>query len=177
MPGKQAPLVERFWTKVEKTDACWLWKGAVISSNGYGTIGAGRGHNFLVHRLAYEWAYGSIPSGLLVCHACDNKLCVRADHLFLGTHKDNTQDMIRKGRQRMGITPYRIYRGVDHPQAKLTLMDIQSMRKRYALGGISFKKLGTVYGVCADAAWKAVTGKTYQEATPIPKEVSDVVQS
>jgi hypothetical protein len=52
----------------------------------------------VAHREAYRLTYGEIPAGLLICHHCDNRACVRPDHLFLGTYKDNAQDMVRKGR-------------------------------------------------------------------------------
>ena len=76
-----------------------MWKGCV-SKSGYGTI---RKENnsfktLRTHRLSWELTYGKIPENKLVCHKCDVKLCVNPEHLFVGTSKDNTQDMIRKGR-------------------------------------------------------------------------------
>lgn len=91
-------VADRFWLSVEKTEGCWLWKGAK-SSQGYGQFGIGP-RMVRPNRLAWELTYGEIPTGLLVCHHCDNKLCVRPDHLFLGTSSDNTQDMLAKGRHR-----------------------------------------------------------------------------
>lgn len=89
---------DRFWTKVEKTDECWLWTGATNDS-GYGVVRVGSGPSRRMaraHRASYEMAYGPIPDGRMVCHRCDNPPCVRPDHLFLGDCADNLGDMARK---------------------------------------------------------------------------------
>lgn len=90
-------LSDRLWTRVEKTETCWLWRGA-DNGKGYGRISTDKGAMY-VHRLVYVWAFGEIPAGLLVMHWCDVRACVRPDHLSLGTAQDNTDDMISKGRQ------------------------------------------------------------------------------
>ena len=100
---KHKSLEQRFWPKVDKSnpDGCWLWTGAT-NRQGYGHLGPTTDAPFtvLAHRLSYIMHQGPIPDGMFGCHRCDNKLCVRPDHIFLGTPKDNTQDMVRKGRQR-----------------------------------------------------------------------------
>jgi hypothetical protein len=85
-----------FWSKVNKTAGCWLWTrpGWI---DGYAQFMTRR-RRVYVHRFAYELTHGPIPPGLLVCHKCDVPLCVRPDHLFLGTPKDNILDAVRKGR-------------------------------------------------------------------------------
>lgn len=77
-------------------DDCILWKGAVTSS-GYGSRTV-NGRWWSAHRHAWIEAFGEIPFGQLVLHRCDVKTCINPQHLFLGTHKENTQDAIRKGR-------------------------------------------------------------------------------
>lgn len=98
------PLAERLWENVKKLEgesACWVWTGAV-RYNGYGHIRIRTGISQAVwratHRIAWELTCGPIPEGLEVCHRCDNPLCVRLDHLFLGTHADNMTDCRAKGR-------------------------------------------------------------------------------
>jgi hypothetical protein len=88
--------VRNFWNKVDKTESCWNWKGAT-ARGGYGNASL-KGRPKAAHRLAWIITYGDIPDGLCVCHHCDNHLCVRPDHLFLGTFSDNTKDMFRKHR-------------------------------------------------------------------------------
>lgn len=92
---------ERFWLHVQKTESCWVWT-AHRNNNGYGLMRVGYGINratVSVHRLSWKMHNGEPPPGKCVLHKCDNPPCVNPDHLFLGTHRDNTQDMIRKGRR------------------------------------------------------------------------------
>lgn len=89
-------LRDIFWTKVAKSDNCWEWQGR-IKHDGYGTVTV-LGTAFFAHRLAYELFVGPIPPNLLICHHCDNRRCVRPDHLFVGTQQDNSRDMVKKGR-------------------------------------------------------------------------------
>lgn len=94
-----APLEERFWRRVKKTDGCWEWTGGLLSS-GYGACFVGA-YSTGAHRVSWELANGPIPDGLWVLHHCDNRPCVRPDHLFLGTVLDNNRDAIAKGRRRL----------------------------------------------------------------------------
>lgn len=106
-------LAERFWAGVEKTDGCWNW---VLSTRNkdveYGCIRDREGKSQRTNRVSWELHFGPIPEGMIVCHKCDNPRCVRPDHLFLGTHKDNHDDMVRKGRQAKGPALSRVMREV-----------------------------------------------------------------
>ena len=88
----------RFMGKVNQTATCWLWTGAV-NDKGYGWVSRTRALGpTRAHRFSWEIHRGQIPKGKCVLHKCDVPLCVNPDHLFLGTRKDNTRDMMRKGR-------------------------------------------------------------------------------
>lgn len=109
----QDTLLDRFWSKVDKSDAdgCWVWTGSLSGSSGYGQLRDEHGLPDFAHRIAWRMAYGLIPSDLFVCHTCDNPPCVRVDHLFLGTPLENMQDSMRKGRKTGGRTIPLIIRG------------------------------------------------------------------
>ena len=120
------PLRDRLFARVNKTDFCWVWFGSKIKC-GYGNIytGPGRTETKLVHRVSWELHHGPIPEGMLVCHECDNPPCVRPEHLFLGTDKDNNDDCMAKGRHSYGEK---------HPTAKLTEKQVIEIKKKISDG-------------------------------------------
>lgn len=100
------PLIPRFWEKVEKSNGCWNWTGALLKARGdYGAFNVGNHKTKYAHRFSWELHYGEIPSGKLVCHHCDNPKCIRPDHLFIGSYWDNAQDAAIKGRMGPGDGP------------------------------------------------------------------------
>jgi hypothetical protein len=149
------PLAERLWARVDKTPGqgpngdCWEWRG-YVHPVGYGQIGAGRADEGTIHtnRAAWIVTNGEIPNGLWVLHTCDNRLCCNPAHLWLGTPKENTQDMIAKGRRR---DPSQVVRGEDVSQSKLTEELVRAIR---AEPPMTFKALGEKYGVSAATANK-----------------------
>jgi len=123
MANKKTP--DDFWRMVEmdSANACWLWIGA-LRPNGYG-VTKYQGRRWAAHRLAWVLTNGSIPDGMLVCHRCDTPLCCNPKHLFLGTVRDNMQDMLKKGRDALTGNkswarrhPELLKRGKAHPANK-----------------------------------------------------------
>jgi hypothetical protein len=112
--------LDRFMRNVDIVPgSCWEWRGKP-NNMGYGRIYC-RGAREYAHRAAWIIFEGAIPEGVVVCHKCDNPLCVRTSHLFLGTQFDNLADMTRKGRRSMR-------RGADNMNARLTEQDVREIR-------------------------------------------------
>ena len=140
------PLRERFESKIQKSDGCWLWLASTI--NGYGQFGKG----LRAHRVSYSLYRGEIPDGMCVLHKCDVPLCVNPDHLFLGTRIENNEDKVRKGRGRCGKSA-----GEKNGWSLLTNQQASFIRadKRPA------KIIAPEYGVHFSTVYRIRQGKAY----------------
>jgi len=154
--AERKSLLERWWTKWKRNHetGCWEW---TASKNyfGYGRIGGegGRkGGTLKAHRVAWQIFYGTIPAGLCVLHKCDVASCVNPDHLWLGTKRDNTLDMITKGR---GL------RGQKNGHAKLTPGLVPSLRQEYARGGTTHQALADRSGLTRQGMTDVLSGRNW----------------
>ena len=137
---------------------CLLWAGHTVMSNGsekhrYGRLRY-KGKKILAHRLAFEIENGKIPSGMCVCHKCDNPKCFNPDHLFLGTAKENTSDMIKKGRAFIAL-------GSVHPNSKVTEEDVLAIRAERA-NGATLTAISVAYGITFQHVSNICRGKTWK---------------
>jgi hypothetical protein len=177
--------ISRFWSKVEKSTSteCWEWKGVIVK-DGYGRVRCSHGARVLTHRLSYTIHKGQVPSGMFVCHSCDNPCCVNPSHLWAGTHTDNMRDKITKGRantpkgelhwsvrrpelrasgSRNGAKtkPECILQGEDHGCSKLTWEQVGEIRREYSNGKVKQSNLARRYSVGVATIHNIVKNKAW----------------
>jgi len=148
--------IKRFWDKVQvgTNSECWEWQAS--TTVGYGQFRL-NGKILRSHRLSWSMANSQeIPEDLLVMHSCDNRRCQNPNHLSLGTHQDNVDDMVAKGRSAKGSR--NAYR-------KLTEQQVREIRLAYknptpGLNRQLQKKYGvhehTIYKIATNRSWKHV---------------------
>lgn len=104
-PAEEVCFLDNFWSQVAICESgCFEWQGAIAGK--YGQV-AFLGTSLPAHRVVYRLYVGEVNALSLVCHICDNPICVRPDHLFLGTAADNMRDMVSKGRHPKQRASYR----------------------------------------------------------------------
>lgn len=159
---------ERFWSKVNTDGECWEWQASKRSGKWpYGKFGVnGKDGGWIhAHRMSWMLEHGAIPEGKVVCHKCDNPSCVRPSHLFLGSLKDNTQDMIRKGR--------------NNPGAKYDVRTIQRVKelRQMSLTAVAIAEIleispWTVHAVDRGEQWAHVQPRAVAQKGELGKRVS-----
>lgn len=140
----------RFEKKIRRSPMCWEWTGAK-SGKGYGLFMWRKPVVQYAHRAAWFFEHSEWPA-LCVCHRCDNRLCVRPSHLFLGTNADNNADMVAKGRQRGPA-------GERNTFSLLTDEDVLQIRT-LATTGITQRELGEEFAVSQQCVSAIVNRKT-----------------
>lgn len=120
---------------------CDEWTG-YRNKRGYGNfyIGCdqeGKQYRMLAHRLVWATHHGEIPSGIEICHTCDNPSCIEITHLFAGTKQENMADMVAKGRQSKGDT---------HPRSKLNDRDVAEILW-FRSAGVDNRHVARMYGI------------------------------
>jgi hypothetical protein len=163
--GKNFDFLEYFWSRVEigAPNECWPFKHA-CSKSGYGQIGL-RGMGTTAHRVAFEISSKrELRPDEQACHRCDNPPCCNPAHLFAGTRRENSADMVRKGRQSHKIT----YGG-----RKLTEVQVAEIREEVATlsrsncwarpsRGLVYRRFAEKFGVTLQAVQQIVLGETWQ---------------
>lgn len=162
-------VAARFWPRVDKNgpeiipaSPCWLWTG-LKDRKGYGRFYF-RGHVTAAQRVACFLGCGEeIPRDLFACHRCDVSACVRPEHIFAGTCRDNLADMAAKGRSIKGRhhAPEKVQRGERHSQAKLTDADVLEIRRLHR-GGSKNCDLARQFGITASGISFIVHGKSWR---------------
>lgn len=152
----EAPIEERFFRQIEKTDSCWLWKGRLVGK-GYGSIGLGGAgaKQVLSHRLSYEIHKGQIPDGMVVMHSCDNPRCVNPDHLEAGTQSQNIKDAFARNRK---FPHNKNAKGEKCGASKLTNEIVLSIRA----SSLSMKKLSILHSVSQSTIERIKYRKTWR---------------
>lgn len=162
-PRPEADPLPRFWSKVEKTEGCWLWI-AGLDDDGYGRFWY-RGGNQPAHRFIFEQLERPLNEGEQALHRCDVRRCVRLDHLFAGTQGDNIRDCWAKRRNAFNARPMR---GSQNGNSTLTEAQVLEIRARYIPGQaphpspVSMQSLAKEFGVSKFAIQCIVKGVTWR---------------
>lgn len=141
-----------FWVHVAEVGNCWEWQGARFTT-GYGAVRVGA-TKVGAHRYAFELVNGPISGDRAVLHRCDNRLCVRPGHLFLGTKADNARDMLAKGRA---------------PAQRLTFEDALEIRRLRA-AGYSVSGIAETYSISGQTVRDVIRGHTWTQPLPAPSD-------
>jgi hypothetical protein len=120
--------LKRFWSRVNKTETCWLWTGSKVKG-GYGQLEL-QGKRQLAHIVSYRLANADYDKAKCVCHKCDIPSCVNPEHLFLATQSENMKDCVAKGRGGFGNG----LKGEEIKHSKLKEQEVIDIKRRLKQG-------------------------------------------
>lgn len=154
---------ERFWRRVDRMGPvpphcpdlgrCWIWTG-FIKDTGYGQTGSAFGGTRRAHTVSFLLAHGRMPKPCAL-HRCDNRACVNPGHLFEGTKRDNTRDMLSKGRHRFVSHP-----GEDNGNAILTYEKAREIRGSSG----TLRRIAEKFGISISLVWAIRHGRAWKVA-------------
>jgi hypothetical protein len=133
---------------------CWEWRGSK-DSYGYGHIRV-NGKLEKAHRYSYKIFIGPIPDGLLVCHRCDNPPCVKPEHLFLGTHLDNSRDRDLKGRACIRVGSKINSSKIDEELASKIKVSLESGKKQFEIANELKLSRSIINRIALGKTWKHI---------------------
>lgn len=147
-PDAAAKMLARLNARSRDDGDCRVWTGG-RERNGYGVTGGGltgRSCRLYVHRVAWALANGALPNGVVVRHACDNRPCIRPEHLLIGSTSDNNADTLERFEGPWRFGAWVTQRGTSHRSAKLNPDKVREIRRRWA-NGEAKRALGREFGV------------------------------
>lgn len=147
LASKNEALIFHGWT-VEDSE-CWTWSGP--TSEGRGVLSV-NGQRHYAYRVAYECWVDPIPPGYVICHRCDNPICMNPAHLFAGTQLDNIDDMTVKGRSVHGT---KNHHAVLSPESVATVMGLLA-------AGIPQPRIAAKFGVARTTISAISTGRSWK---------------
>lgn len=171
-----------FWNKVDKhgptpqhrpeLGPCWIWNGS-RTNDGYGALFL-NGRKEMAHRVSWMIINGPFPKEMIALHGCDNPSCVNPVHLSAGTHQNNYDDMMLKGRDRRSSGgshyyakhPELIAKGESNGKSKLNTEKVLAIRANFVQGNTSHisnaKQLAKEYGVDVSQIRKIVNRRFWK---------------
>lgn len=147
----------RFWKYVRKNGPNGCWECERLDRKGYGRHYFGKkgliSKEFRAHRFLYFVTNPTADQSLMVLHRCDNRRCVNPDHMFLGTAKDNADDMISKGRAKHAC-------GEANAVSRFTTEQILKAKELHA-SGLGYTRVGRIVGISKTHVRSIIKGRAW----------------
>lgn len=157
---RRKTIKERFIKRIQIIENnCWIWTGPK-DKDGYGLCGVSYPDQ-RAHRTSFKIFKGEILSGMFICHTCDNSSCCNPDHLYMGTHSDNTRDAIERNRMDRGPCPSKALKGEKNPKAKLNERKVKNIRRLHSTWKMTHALIARKYNVSESSITKLLKRKSW----------------